>query len=674
MFLGIDTGGTYTDAVLVDDSGCVISTAKALTTKYDLSLGIQNAVQRALPHPPPDIQLVALSSTLATNAIVEGKGNPICLLLIGYDPQLIEDRGFEKLVADERIVFISGGHTVEGEEQQPLDFDAAREAILTHALYVAAFAISGYFGVYNPTHELRVKRLVRRLTSLPVTCGHELTTRLDAPLRALTVALNARLIPLMHQLILEVREFLAIQGIRAPLMVVKGDGSLIDASVALERPVETIMSGPAASVIGGLHLCQVKDAMVVDIGGTTTDIALVRNGYPTLNLKGARVGGWQTMIEAMEVHTTGLGGDSEVHLDKAGNLVVGPQRVVPLSLLAAEHPIILEVLRHQLERPLEPNAGYFVIRERPLKTDRNSLTEPQHQIWERLENGPISVSELLEKSEIPLHLRYSLDALIEQGLVVTSAFTPTDAVHVLGRYCCGSVEAANLCAEIWARRLGMSKEEFCERVVKQVIIQAGHAVVESALASEGSVSLGNPESVGYLFVDRALGASDGGNLDVTLSLRRPIIGVGAPAGTYLTPLAKKLNTQFYLPEHFEVANAIGAVVGSVVQKVRILIRQPKGKDDAYRVYLPFGVRDFPKLDDAARYAQNTAYRLARHHALQVGASKAKVYVERKDIIVPIANQDLYLETEIVATAVGRPQTKMRVEETDLLPLKEGKIK
>lgn len=657
ILLGIDTGGTYTDAVLLDSEHGVISTAKALTTKYDLSVGIQNAVQAAMPHPPPDIQLVSLSSTLATNAIVEGKGSPICLLLIGYDPQSIADMGFERIVADKRIVFIRGGHTVEGDEQCPLDIEEAQRAILTHAPHVAAFAISGFFGVYNPTHELRVKRLVHRLTSLPVTCGHELTTQLDAPLRALTVALNARLIPLMYQLILEVDKFLTNQGIHAPLMVVKGDGSLIDASVALERPVETILSGPAASVIGALYLCNEKNAFVIDMGGTTTDVAAVQKGLPVLDLKGAKVGGWQTMVEAMDVHTTGLGGDSEVHVDEAGNLRVGPRRVVPLSLLAVSYPAVLDVLRRQLEERLDGDVGHFVMRERPLGLDQNRLTSSQQQIWERLSDGPVSMVQLLDGVENSWHFRYSLNELTERGIAVASAFTPTDAVHVMGQYRSYSTEAAKLGAELWARQLDMSKEEFCQRVVKQVLIQAGHTLIESALAEEGSPTPISRDSVGHLFVNRALSADDGGNLAVTVSLRRSLIGVGAPAVTYLTPLAKKLNTQLSIPEYAEVANAIGAVAGRVVQNVRILIRQPWGKGTAYRVYLPFGVRDFPELADAASYAKNTASRLARRHAHQAGASRVKVYTKRNDQIVTVYNERLYLGTEIMATAVGYPRPK-----------------
>ena len=244
MLLGIDTGGTYTDAVLLDEKLGVVSAAKSLTTKHDLSVGIEKAVAGAMPDPPPRIDLVSLSSTLATNAIVEGQGNPACLLLVGYDPRIVDQLRSRRLIPDRNIVFVPGGHNVQGDEQSPHDEEAARRAILAQAPQVAAFAVSGYFGVRNPTHELRVKQLVRSLTGLPVTCGHELTSQLDAPLRAMTVALNARLVSLMQHLIADVRGFLERRGIDAPLMVVKGDGSLMAARMALERPVETILSGP----------------------------------------------------------------------------------------------------------------------------------------------------------------------------------------------------------------------------------------------------------------------------------------------------------------------------------------------------------------------------------------------------------------------------------------------
>ena len=664
ILLGIDTGGTYTDAALLDDERGVIGTAKALTTKHDLSVGVQNAVEAVLPSPPPDIRLVSLSSTLATNAIVEGKGSPICLLLIGYDPSMVAVAGFDRVVAKEAIVFIRGGHTVSGEEQAPLDIDAARQAILTYAPQVAAFAISGYFGVRNPTHELQVKHLVRRLTGLPVTCGHELTTHLHAPRRALTVALNARLIPLLQQLILGVRKMLASKGIHAPLMVVRGDGSLMDAKMALERPVETILSGPAASVIGARYLSNVGDAFMIDMGGTTTDIAALHNGHPVLNLKGAWVGDWQTMVEAIDVRTTGLGGDSEVRLDENGNLCVGPRRVVPLSLLANQYPAILDVLRGQLEHSVDRGApdtdvGRFVLREQPLGIEQNNISSTQQEIWSLLSDGPVSVLQLLGGVKYSPVYRRCLDEMMERGVVVVSAFTPTDAVHVLGQYRCGSVEAAELGAALWARRLGVSQRELCQRVVRQVIVQAGRAVTVSALAEEGGLALGKWDSVGRLFIERALGADDGGVFSVKFSMRRSLVGIGAPVATYLPSVATQLHTHLDIPEHAEVANAIGAAASGVVQTVRILIR-PVGGGSAYRVHLPFGVRDFQQLADAVACAKDVAHRLAQNRAHQAGASAVQVYTEQHDRRALIGSEyadEIHIETEVIATAVGHPRLK-----------------
>jgi N-methylhydantoinase A/oxoprolinase/acetone carboxylase beta subunit len=353
VVLGIDTGGTYTDAVLVDQATDeVLAAAKALTTRHDLSIGIAEAIAavfEATRRPPRSLQpeavdMVALSTTLATNAIAEGQGSPVCLLLIGYDRELMEQYGFQKELVTDDVVYLCGGHDVLGNEVAPLDEEAARAVIEARCGKVEAFAVSGYFGVRNPAHELRVRALVEELAApargqpqglpLPVTCGHELTTGLNSVRRATTVALNARLIPLLRELIASVRRTLDEQAITAPLMVVKGDGSLVRAEWAMQRPIETILSGPAASAVGAWHLAGRRDVWVVDVGGTTTDIAALRDGQPRLNPEGARVGGWRTMVEAVDVHTTGLGGDSQVRLDGNGRLRIGPRRVVPLCLLA----------------------------------------------------------------------------------------------------------------------------------------------------------------------------------------------------------------------------------------------------------------------------------------------------------------------------------------------------
>ena len=305
-------------------------------------------------------------------------------------------------------------------------------------------------------------------------------------------------------------------------------------------------------------------------------------------------------------------------------------------------------------KSLNKSAGRFILRERPLGHDGGRLSETQKELWKVLGDGPVALTDLFARFDMLEYIRHPLDDLIEHGLVAVGAFTPTDAVHVLGRYCSGSVEAAGLGAEIWGKRLDMDKIDFCERVVKRVQIQAEHTLIGSALAEEGESPRDDPNSVERLLIDRALEAEENATFDVSFALRRPIIGIGAPALTYMTPLAEKLQTELIVPEHAEVANAVGAVAGGIVQHVRVLIRPSRG-GETFRVYAPSGVHDFEELEKAAAFARRIATNLVRRLAHQAGASRAKINVERIDRNVPIIGQIMYLETEIIVTAVGRPR-------------------
>ncbi len=686
ILLGIDTGGTYTDAVLYDDARGVLAAAKSLTTKHDLAIGIREVIQHVLPDPTPDVRVVSISTTLATNAIVEGQGSSICLLLIGYPPDALDIAGLRQALGKDPVVFIDGGHNADGDELAPLDVEAARQAVLAHGPRAAAFAVSGYFGVRNPGHELAVRDLARELTGLPVTCGHELTQNLNAPRRALTVALNARLISLLQQLILAVRATLEEKGIHAPLMVVKGDGSLIESAVALQRPVETILSGPAASVVGAHYLSGERDVFVVDMGGTTSDIALLRDGRPVLNKSGAVVGGWRTMVEAVAVHTFGLGGDSEVRLDSRDELVVGPRRVVPLSLLAHQHPEALDILHRQAAKPvLESNDGQFALAQRPLESSRESLTPEQLAIWTAVSRGALPLSDLFTDPREAYFQRRALMYLVERGLVVLSSFTPTDAAHVLGYQADWSLEAARIGADLWARRViaagkpyGDSGPGFCQQVIQQVTIQAGRALVSVALSEMGAqgrvgaiaagetratpVAIEDHDGWRRVFVDAGLteGGLEGSLLDVELTLRRPVVAIGAPVPTYFPVVARRLRTHLCIPEHAGIANAVGAVVGGVMQTARAIIRPLEGL--GFRVHLGSGVRDYPNLSDAADFALAEMARVAEEMAVAAGAGEGAVQVQtrRNDHIVRIKKdedvyEEVFLQCDVVAVAVGRPK-------------------
>ncbi len=656
--LGIDTGGTYTDAVLVDHaSGEVLAGDKALTTRYDLSVGIGQAVAAVFEEngvSPAEVDLVALSTTLATNAIVEGRGGPVCLLLIGYDPVLIRQYGFERDLVTQDVVYLRGGHDGLGNEVEPLDEKAVRDAILARRDQVDAFAVSGYFGVRNPAHELRVRALVEELTDLPVTCGHELTTRLNAVRRATTTALNARLIPLLQDLIATVRRTLDERAITAPLMVVKGDGSLVRAEWAMRRPIETILSGPAASVVGAWHLAGRRDVWVVDVGGTTTDIAVLHDGRPRLNPEGARVGEWQTMVEAVDVHTVGQGGDSLVRLDGETRLVIGPRRVVPLCLLASEHPGIVDELRRQAAYARKDSlSGLFALAQRQTS---HGLSDGERDLLEYLSTGPKSLLSLADKLCYRSFVVRQVRSLETRGLVLRAGFTPTDALHVLGRFERWDTEVSCLGAELLASQVDLSPEAFCERVVAGVSDRVTRELVSKVLSDEVAMPDWAQEPSATALLARALGNVADSDLDCQFTLRQPLVAVGAPVEAYMPRVSQQLHTELVIPRHAEVGNAVGAVAGGVVQQLRAMIR-PLDADQYYRLLLPDGVRDFDTLEEAVAHAQQVVPERLRALTRQAGADQVEVKVERVDRRAPVRmgwGEEIYLGTDLTFTAVGRP--------------------
>ena len=364
IFLGIDTGGTYTDAALWSEAGgpkgTVLAKAKALTTRHDLAVGISGAVDAVLEKAgvdPAAIKLVSMSTTLATNALVEGQGGRVALVMVGFAEDDLARDGLKSALGTDPVVFCPGGHNVHGDAAD-LDLSPLEAVLPELAESVSGFAVCGYFATRNPEHELAARDLIRARTGLPVTASHELSAKLGGPRRALTTLLNARLIAMIDRLVAATEGFLEAWNIHAPLMVVRGDGALVSAAFARQRPIETILSGPAASLVGARHMTGLDDALVSDIGGTTTDVAVLDKGRPRLDPEGATVGGYRTMVEAVAMRTFGLGGDSEVALQEGAldpRLVLGPRRLVPLSLAAAQHG---RTVTDQLERQLRaPNAG-----------------------------------------------------------------------------------------------------------------------------------------------------------------------------------------------------------------------------------------------------------------------------------------------------------------------------
>ena len=662
LLLGIDTGGTYTDAVLFREQGGVMAAAKALTTRFDLSQGIEEAIRSFPSESLARVEMVSLSTTLATNAIVEGRRSVVCLILIGYPEDALSRAGLGEAMSDDPVYFIHGGHTVEGDEERALDEEAVGRIIDECGERVSAFAVSGYFGVKNPTHENRVRALLRGRTGKPVTCGHELTSNLHASRRALTAAFNARLIPLLQDLILSVGEVLARTGINAPLMVVKGDGSLMDSRFALEYPIETILSGPAASVVGATFLSGLRDSLVSDMGGTTTDVAILKDGMPILNTEGAVVGGHHLMVEAVQIFTFGLGGDSEVRFSPEGDISIGPRRVVPLSLAARDNPGILAALKNQAMGDEEDtDEGCFVLPGRRISEsdrEREELSRSQRAIMDAAGTGPQSFSDLVRTVGSRYLLLRDLDRLVSNGIVALSGFTPSDAAHVLENQKDWCREAAEAGARLAARKSRFTgpeaARELCRAVMDRVCEASAEAILEAALAEGHEIEIGKDRRFFSFLTSAAFTDRAPGLVKVSLGLDRKIVGIGAPAATYYPRVGKLLATETVIPPYAEVANAVGAVAGNVLQKITIVIN-PRSETGDFRVHFTEGVRDFPELAEAVRFAEEQASAEAEALAGKAGAVNPKMRITREDKTGRALDGDILLEVRITATAAGRPR-------------------
>lgn len=726
LHLGIDTGGTFTDAALLDaQTHEIIATAKSLTTKHDLARGVIRSIESAVASLPPafgvaDIAMVSVSTTLATNAVIEGHGDPVAAFFIGFDDAMVARTGVAAGLSDVTIMRIGGGHDHAGREREPLDLDALRAAAAVLDPSIRALAICSAFATRNPDHERRAADALSEIGDRPVTISGELSSGLDAPRRALTTVLNARLIGRTHALIGSVREAMAHLGLDVTLMLVKGDGTRARADAVARRPIETVLSGPAASMVGAAWLCGRRDFIGSDIGGTTTDVGVVLDGRMVVSDDGASVGGWRTMVRAADLRTVGLGGDSDVRLD-GRQVVVGPQRVVPLSLLADRYPALLELLAADEgdERNGGASHGRFVLSPTvldPTSPDPTVLNPTVHHPRTRnpttpttpttsttrdrtvldlgrVENGATTDSRSMSDAVVsdPERLLLNrigrnvlayrtavtsarearvLDGLRRRGLVQLAAFTPTDAAHVLDLQHTFSVEAARCGARLLARLRDMTvpSPERAERLAHDVwaetVRRSAHAIVDVGLRIEPTSEPCLPvidSSTDSRLLDRICsGAADLGLLRVQISSILPIVAVGGPAKVFYAEVGKRLGAEVVFPPNFSVANAVGAATGVVSRTVDVTIETTG--EGTWRVHSSSGVVHEANPTAALATAEKVARSLAQLELRVLGGDAPDVTVRIAKTLLPgfDPDDDLgLLSARITAVAVAAPRSNVR---------------
>jgi len=658
--LGIDAGGTYTDAVVYDFARrAVLAKSKALTTKWDYTEGIGNALAGLPARLLGRVDLAAVSTTLATNAIVEGRGQKVGLLLM--PPYGIFDPAD---VPHEPKAVVGGRLEIDGREISPPDLaEAGRLArAMAERHGVGAFAVSGYASTVNPAHERQVKAAAAEATGLSVTCGHELSELLNFRTRATTAVLNARIIPLLRRFLCDVEAALAARGIHAPVMVVKGDGTLMSAQAAIERPIETILSGPAASVAGARYLTRHQDALVVDVGGTTTDTAALSAGVVRTEASGARVGGWKTHVTALDMRTVGLGGDSLVTFER-GELRVGPTRVAPVAWLAAHCPGSGEALDYLAARlgDLDGSTRPMELLALTGRHDALRLREDEARILRLLAERPHSVAELVEKAG-SLHHQLLPVARLEQHYVVQRCgLTPTDLLHCEGLFRRWDAAAAERLCGLVGAICGSRPDELRERVFNLMIGRLATELLKKQLDDVTQPDAMDDCPACQALLKNLLGGGNG-DFAVRVKLSRPIIGLGAPVRFFLPQAARLLGAKAVIPPHADVANAIGAITSNVV-----VTRHARIEPNAAGGFAVHGLpeaRDFAHLHDAHAYARAELERLVRAQARAAGTSTRDVDLDARDRISAAADgTEIFLERLLTAQLAGPPDATPRARST-----------
>ncbi len=322
MIIGLDVGGTHTDVVLIGDTG-LENQVKVPTDSDDLYNSVLTAINAITDDIDPEkISRIVLSTTLTTNAIVQKKIPPVGMVVSsgpGLNPEYFR--------TNSSYYTVSGSIDHRGREIMPIDseeIEHVADALKQEGIQTVG--VVGKFSIRNPYHEFKIAEILKK-NFKKIFLGHQVSGHLNFFRRIATTYLNAAVYPIHKEFYQAIDKSLQAKGLHLPLRILKADGGNMNFESSIEIPGQTILSGPAASVMGAVGFSAAdEDTLVMDIGGTTTDMALLINGTPVLNPVGIELGEYHTLIRALDTVSIGLGGDSTVKLNHNG-LQIGPERL-----------------------------------------------------------------------------------------------------------------------------------------------------------------------------------------------------------------------------------------------------------------------------------------------------------------------------------------------------------
>lgn len=342
MLLGIDVGGTHTDAAIVDSSG-VIATFKAKTDGENLLNSINEALKEVTSGiDPSKIRNINLSTTLSTNAIIEGRIEKTGLFISsgpGIDPQ--------SFAIGDSTCIIDGSINHRGKVIQPLDKKVLEDGIKKFKEKgVKVFASVSKFSTRNKSQEEEIASMLEGEADF-ISMGHSLSSQLSFPRRIATAYYNSAVWRIYNNFTDSVEESLKGMNIKSPVNILKADGGTMPLPLSRKLPVESILSGPSASIMGIIALCNItEDSVILDVGGTTTDIAIFSSGAPLIEKAGVKLGGIPTLVRALQNRSIGIGGDSEITVN-GKEVKTGPIRKGPCMADGGDIPALLDALNYK---------------------------------------------------------------------------------------------------------------------------------------------------------------------------------------------------------------------------------------------------------------------------------------------------------------------------------------
>lgn len=642
--IGIDTGGTCTDAVVYDTQNHkVLSSAKTLTTKEDLKVGILKALRSLDPAEIKKASYVSLSTTLATNACVENKGGRAKLIMIGVNPKVVDRmQGTYGLPSSDEIYFLPGNPEEKDPELKNPPWGKFEDDLDQFRNYDSV-AIVQINPKYNAgKYEIEAEKILKEHFDVKCVRGYDLYQEVNVQKRGATALLNARLLPVMDKFYDAIEKSLEEMEINLPLVIVKSDGSVMSKEYAKSRPVETLLCGPAASVIGAMELAKAKNAVIIDMGGTTSDIALMQDANVVSALSGIRIGNWSTMVKGIAIDTFALGGDSGVKY-RNGVMYLDERRMIPICMLASKYPEIVPKLKSLITRRQcysYPAHEFFVLMSKP--KDMSIFFAKEKALIEALSDGPLSFEEAAGAAGASPFV-FRMQRLEDEGIIMRCGVTPTDIMHIYGDYTEYDAEASKLGVAYLHMATDMEEAEICDRVYNMVRSRLYGNLVRILMKHESGRELAADEETNlYKLTEMIYRTRNSGNKFINAGMHTDsvLIGVGGPTGIFLEEVAKILGSTALVPEWGKVANAIGAAAGNITCSYTVRIEPNMNRQLGYDYCLmgPNGFEGYNEYEEALDAAQRLAKEAAFAKAQAQGAH-GKV-----DVTVNI-DEDFYRVTE-----------------------------